>query len=229
MSWLSKIFNRSGEKRDTTYQGPKPVSTLTNTPGYKEAYPELVNRLAGKGVGYSSSYTKAPIEASRNQFEGYSVPELKSSISAMGLSGSPGAKHLTQAYQGQNAYESDLQTNLMREAEQQKRTEINNALTGLGQFGGAEAGQSNLSANFEYNDHNRLLGEEAVRRQSKDEYSKWALQQGMLAGSGIAGGMAPTPAPTMGTPSYLQPQNYRLSGGYPTQDLRARLGHTKTV
>ena len=210
MGFLRDLFSKSSQKRDTTYTGPKPASTLVDTPGYKEYYPELVKRMGGEGVGYSGDYTKAPIALSRQKFEGYSVPELKSSISAMGMKGSPGAKHLTQAYAGQTAYESDLETNLMREAEQQRRSEINAAVSGLGQFGGAESGQANLAAQFEYNDHNRLLGEESARRAAQDKYTAQMMDYGAPMGASMlpGGSIASRLAQYRQTGSPTSPDNY---------------------
>lgn len=169
MSWLSKLFKT--DKRDTTYQGPKPVTSLNQVQGGPEYYKTISGRMAGEGVGFGEQYASQAsnpvIARMRNQFKSYDIPELASELSATGRRrGSAGFDQMRRAYEDQSLAEGDVYSGLYQQNEAQKRNEMNDALGRMGQYASNEANLVGERANFDYADNQRQVGEEDERRKT---------------------------------------------------------------
>lgn len=163
MSLFSSLFKTT---KTPTYKGVTPYNELLDAPGGKEYYNTLLDRLAGRNVGfgdsYASKYANPIIQNSRQQFEDYQIPELTSELSATGRRrGSGGFDQIRRAYQEQGNTEGDVFSRLQQRNEDQSRQEINNALTGIGSFNQAEANTRLGAANFDKNvyDSNTKAGQ----------------------------------------------------------------------
>lgn len=83
MSFFGKLFN--SDKKDTTYNGTKPVTSLSQVQGGPEYYNAILGRSRGQNVGYGDSYTSnanPQMEQLRNQYTGYQLPALNSELTA---------------------------------------------------------------------------------------------------------------------------------------------------
>lgn len=214
MSWLSNWLGTS--KKDTTYTGPKPLASLRSIEPGQKYYQTLVDRMAGRGVGYGDEYvsTANPIVANkRAQFTGYTLPELKSELSATGRrKGSAGFAQLDKAYRQQGLDENEIIANLVQRNEEQKRAEINNAVTGMGDFANNEANLTNTYANFE-NANNQEQVRQAQAYRDKQAATMDKLSQGIgsimtmpLGGNTLASGLI----------NRLMPYYGASSGGFNT-------------
>jgi hypothetical protein len=184
---MSMLSNWLGKKKDTTYTGPKPTTSLTQVKGGQDYYQSLVDRMAGRGVGYGDVYTSTanPIMANlRGQFTGYTLPELKSELSATGRrKGSAGFAQLDKAYRQQGLSENDILAQLVQRNEEQKRAEINAAQAGMGEFARNEANLADNAANFEYGLYgNQVNQADAFRKQQAGAMDKIFQAGGSLMG-----------------------------------------------
>lgn len=233
MSIFSKLFN-SG-KKDYTYNGPRPPSSLTEVRGGQDYYNNIQDRLAGRGVGfgdsYASQYANPIIKNQRNTFESYVVPELKSELSATGRrGGSAGFAQLAKAYGDQALNEGDIFSRLQQRNEDQSRREINDALSSLGNFANNEANLKDQYANFEYNKiYQPQVDREQQRLANESAGYQGLLDRGLQAvGFGISNS---TPNPYGGgipTGSYVQSgyQSYPVTTppyGYNYGNINSRL------
>lgn len=202
-NFLSRIFGGKSEKRDTTYQGPKPVTTLASVQGGPEYYSEIMKRMGGQGVGfgdtYSNKYASPIIARMRNNFEGYELPELKSELTASGRrGGSAGFDQLRRAYQEQGLAEGDVFSRLQQRNEDQQRNEINDALSRVGAYASNEANLVGNRAQFDYADHTKQLATEDARRDAAQDVRLRGLGAAMMfipgaQGAGMSmGGFSPT-------------------------------------
>lgn len=219
MSIFSKLFKT--DKRDTTYQGPKPYGSLLEAAGGQDYYNNIQGRLKGQGVGFGDTYANQasnPIIARmRNQFSSYDVPELQSQLSATGRRKSSGGfDQLRRAYTDQSLAEGDVYSGLYQKNEDQKRTEVNDALARLGEFNkGDYDARSNIS-DFENANNNRQVAEEDARRSTVRDLRMRGLGSAMMfipgaqgAGSGKSQGYTPQYSPnqvnqTLEQPSYVK-------------------------
>lgn len=227
MSLLSKLFN-SG-KRDETFQGGSLPSTIYDVPGGKEYTDTVSARLAGRGVGfgegYADKYSSPIIQNMRGQFQDYTLPELKSELSATGRrAGSSGFGQIKQAYQQEGNQEGDIFSRLQQRNEDQMRSEINDALGRQGGIADKNAALNETSVRFEKskNDQQNATEHERLTNQSAG-YQKLAQAGGealmntavpglgSLAG-GSSGGFTSSFASPYGnfTPS-APPANYDYS------------------
>lgn len=168
MSWLSSLF-KPNQKRDTSYTGSKPYSSLTQAEGGGDYLAELKRRMVGQGVGYgdnyASQYSNPIVQNMRNQFESYQLPELKSELSASGRrKGSAGFDQLSRAYANQGYQEGDVYSRLAMQNEAQKRNEINAALEGLGAFAQNDYNARNNYSNFDYALNRAQVGDATAQR-----------------------------------------------------------------
>lgn len=154
-SKIGQLFGlKSGEKAQT-YSGPKPYSSLKETPEGKLYADTLTQRLAGQGVGYEPDFlskTISPYARSRmDTLKNYELPVISAQATARGLGRSsiPVNRSALSTQEASRDIESRV-AQLSLQNEQQKRDEINNALSALGAFGQAEAGQKATSAAFDY-------------------------------------------------------------------------------
>lgn len=168
---MANIFSRlfGSEKKDTTYQGPKPYGSLLDATGGKDYYGTLNARIAGQGTGYSSGYvdkaTNPVIARMRNQFNSYDLPELKSELSATGRrAGSAGFGQISKAYENQGLNEEAAYAPIYAANEEAKRSDTNDAITKLGAFNTGDFNARNTLAGFENANNNRQVQEDAARR-----------------------------------------------------------------
>jgi hypothetical protein len=54
MSFFGKLFNSN--KKDQTYNGQRPLSTLTQATGGQDYYDRIRARMDGRGVGFGEGY-----------------------------------------------------------------------------------------------------------------------------------------------------------------------------
>ena len=195
MSIFSKLFGSS--KKDFTYQGTKPVTSLSQVQGGPEYYKTITDRLAGRGVGfgdtYAEKYSNPIIQNSRNQFSSYQIPELMSELTVSGRRrGSGGFDQIRRAYQEQGLNENDIFSKLQMRNEDQMRNEINDALGRVGDYADNEANLVSKRAAFDYDDHSAQVGRE------QDRMSKEAqgYQNLLSAGADLLSGQPPIPKPT---------------------------------
>lgn len=168
MSWLSNLFG-GNQKRDTTYQGPKPYGSLREAAGGEDYYKNIMSRLQGQGVGYGEGYadrTSSPIiKRMRNQFSSYDIPALTSELSATGRRrGSAGFDQMRRAYQEQGLNEGEVYANLDRENTVQSRNEINDASERLGAFNKGDYDARGNIANFEYANNRQQVADAGAQR-----------------------------------------------------------------
>lgn len=220
---MSMLSNWFGKKKDTTYTGPKPLASLrTIEPGQKY-YQTLVDRMAGRGVGYGEGYVQSGnpiIQNKRAQFTGYTLPELKSELSLTGRrKGSAGFAQLDKAYRQEGLDENEIIANLIQRNEEQKRNEINDAVTGMGNFANNEANLAGNYANFENANNNRQIAEAQALRDKQSALVDRGLQTaGAVMGIPIAGSSGSS---SFGGSSLLQQLLSRMqptvsSGGFNT-------------
>jgi len=188
MSFLSKLFG--SEKKDTTYNGPKPITTLNQVQGGPEYYQTILDRMYGRNVGfgddYASKYSNPIIQNMRSQFTDYQLPELKSELSATGRRrGSGGFDQIRRAYNEQGLQEGDVYSRLQQRNEDQMRNEINDAMGRVGDFAKNEAGLFNNYVNFENANNNRQVAEATARRQAEAA----GYQNLLFAGSDLMGSL----------------------------------------
>ena len=185
-NFFSKLFN-SG-KNDTTYSGPKPYGSLLEATGGKDYYNQISGRAAGNGVGYSPDYvdkaSNPVIARMRNQFKSYDLPELKSELTATGRrAGSPGFQQISKAYENQGLNEEAAYAPIYQQAEEAKRSDINDAIGKVGAFNKGDYDARKILSNFEYADNNRQVTEANQRRANEAT----GLQNLVSAGSDAVG------------------------------------------
>lgn len=198
MSILSKLFG--SQKKDYTYNGPRPVSTLADVPGGKEYYQNITDRLAGRGVGYGADYVgyaNPEVTKSHDYFTSYQVPELKSELTASGRrGGSSGFQQLNKAYQEQGLNESAIVGRLAQRNAEASREDTNTALSGLGNYANNEVNLKNNAANFEYDKiYAPQVNREQDRVQAEAKGYQGLLDRGLqAAGYGLSSYAAPAAA-----------------------------------
>ena len=192
-SFLKRLFS-SGQKRDTTFQGPRPKGSLQDTPIGADVNTLLRQRIAGENVGFGDDFAgrhSSPIIANlRNRFESREIPELQAELTRTGRrGGSGGFDQIKRARQEQGLVEGDVFANLSLQNELQKRNEIGQALSAGQQFAGTEAQLSDNVARFELGLHNDQLKREDARRKFVDEQRLKGIDTALtLTGQGFAGG-----------------------------------------
>lgn len=167
MSLLGKLFNSN--KKDTSYNGPRPVQSLEEVGGGKEYKQTIMDRLMGRNVGFGEDYASvnsSPIVKNmRSQFTDYTMPELTSELSVTGRRrGSGGFDQVKRAYNDEANQEGDVFSRLQVRNEDQKRNEINDALGRVGDYASNEANLVSNRANFDYTDNARQAAEANARR-----------------------------------------------------------------
>lgn len=188
-SFLSKLFNSS--KRDTTYTGAQPYASLTQAQGGADSLAELKRRMAGVGVGYGSDYENQAanpiITNMRGLYNSRTMPELVSELSATGRRrGSGGFEQLRQSLQDQGNQEGDVYARAYQANQEQKRNEINQALSDTQDFARSDADLQNRAAQFSYADHMKQVNQENQRTANQAT----GMQNLVAAGADIFSQMA---------------------------------------
>jgi hypothetical protein len=171
MGLFSRLFSGS-QKRDTTYQGPRPPQ-LTNFRLGRSVEDELLNRIAGRNVGFGEGFvdkTTSPlVRSSRARFNQTTLPQFQSQLSATGRRRATGGTgQLGQLLLNQSLAEGDIIGNAIRANELQKRNEIANALTQGQSFATTQANLGANAAAFEKGLHDDQINQENLRRANRD-------------------------------------------------------------
>jgi len=176
------------EKRDTTYRGPKPIGLLDRPEG-KKLKGTLEERLAGRGVGFRPEFLEkatTPYAAQRRAgLQEETIPQISAQASARGLGRStiPVQRIGLESMRTERDV-SEYVGKISLMDEQQRRLEINDALTKYQQMTGDIVSGENLKSQFEHADYLQQLGraDEANAMRTK------ALQQiAMTVGGAVAG------------------------------------------
>lgn len=219
MSIFSKLFGT--KKKDFTYTGPKPLSSLEGLPGQAEYYKTIQDRVAGRNTGfgedYASKYSNPIIQNMRNQFQSYTLPELTSDLSVTGRRrGTSGFQQLNKAYENQGLQEGDIFSRLQQRNEDQKRLEMNNAINSLYDYTRNEAAMRDNAANFEYNN---IYAPQVQREQDRMARESEGMRNVALATGGLFSPLE--------TQSFL-PNTQTLVSQYNPYDYRNFLGYGKS-
>lgn len=200
MSFLGKLFNSN--KKDTTYNGPKPYQHFDEATGGKQYYQAILDKLAGRNVGYGDeyvSYANPQVANLRNTFNSSTLPELKSELTATGRrAGSSGFKQLEDAYTKQAFNENDIVAQLAQRNAEARREDMNQAESDLGNYALTDSNMMKDSANFEYADHNRQVNEATARR---DKEAQGYQQLVGAASNALTAGFGGIPSLPKSSPS----------------------------
>ena len=190
--FLSGLFgkrDRTGEDHYTL----RPRQSLIESPGGKEYYKNIMDRMEGRGVGfgddYASMYSSPIIQNMRGQFKDYTMPELTSELSLTGRrKGSAGFGQIAQAYRQQADQEGDIFSRLQMRNEDQKRDEINDALGRVGDYARQENDLYNQYVDFDYNAEQDRLGHERQNRSDARTQRNNAVYAGADFAASVLGG-----------------------------------------
>lgn len=188
---FSRLFN--SEKKDTTYNGTKPVTSLSQVAGGPDYFKKITDRSNGIGVGYGENYTSnanPQIAQLRNQYTGYQLPELKSELTATGRRpGSSGFQQISRSMSDQGDKENAIMARLMQNNAEASHDDVNTAVGQVGNYAQNETGLVNTRANFDYADNARQVQEDATRRSNYSKSMQKYIDQGMQAvGDYMSGG-----------------------------------------
>lgn len=228
MSWLSSLFSPS-QKRDTTYTGTKPVTTLQSVTGGPEYYNAISRRLGGQDVGYGDEFANQAsnpiIKRMQSNFKSYELPELYSELSASGRRRSSGGfDQIRRAYQEQGLAEGDVYSGLYRENEGVKRKEISDALARMGAYAADEANLVGQRADFDMGDYKNQLSQANSQKQEGNAAFGRLLGTAALGIQGIGGmsGMGGGGGTSMMSQNYAPQQAKYMYPG--VQTLSSRMG-----
>lgn len=208
MSLLSSLFKT---QKTPSYQGQKPDSSLLQGVGGQQYYNTLQDRIAGRGVGYGdnyASYANPQIAQMKNDFSSYQLPELQSELSATGRrSGSGGFAQIAKAYQNEGLNENALYGQLMQRNAEASHTDVNNAISGLGDFNQRDVNTQANAANFD----NSLYGQQSRNIQADNAYNQQTAGN-VLTGAVELGAAPFTGGASLGMGGFSNP----FSGGSPS-------------
>lgn len=148
------------------YKGFEPYSSLKEIPEGQKYATTLQERLAGRGVGFRekelSSLTSPYAAQARAGLKEQTIPQISAQASARGVGRStiPVSRIGLESAATERSIEEKIAA-LRLANEAQRRQEINQALSGLGQFTSAEAAQRGQRAGFDIGEFRRV--EEATR------------------------------------------------------------------
>ncbi len=169
MSLFGKLFN--SDKKDTSYNGPRPYGSLLDAAGGKDYYNTILGRSQGQGTGYGDAYTSyanPQMEQLHNQYTGYQLPELKSELTATGRrAGSSGFQQIARSQSDEADKENSIMAQLSRENAQAQNADKNTAISQLGAFNTGDYNARNILSNFDNADNNRQVQEANATRQNQ--------------------------------------------------------------
>lgn len=185
---FSRLFN--SQKKDYTYNGPRPVTSLSQVQGGPQYYQTILDRLAGRGVGYGSDYASLAnpqIQQLHNQYTGYTLPKLKSELSATGRrAGSSGFQQIARSMSDQADKENAIIANLAQRNAEASHGDVNTALQNLGNYANNEANLVSNAANFEYGN---IYAPQVARDQQRMDNESVRLNR--LGQAGVSLALAP--------------------------------------
>lgn len=184
------------------YEGPKPSTSIKDTPEGALYAQTLLDRLAGRNVGYSSDVLNAntaPYAISRKEnVKNYELPIISQEASARGLGRStiPVNRAALSTQEASRDIEERV-AQLVLANEEQKRAEINAALQAEGALAETETGLKNASSAFNYNDflrQEKQKGDWTNYNTAQDAASEKNLKGLVALAATIAGGAIAGPA-----------------------------------
>ena len=190
MGFLDSLFGKKKKSQEDV--GGKPP-LLWELPSYEPTASALKSRAAGIGVGYRpeilSGTESAYAKQRRGALEGYEIPAITSGASARGL----GRSSVVTSQIGRAEQEAgrDIEERVaqMRLAdEQQRRKEIQDALTGLQNLLGQEAGAAATRGAWEKDVSQWHAGQSDKRKAEDQAFRDRLIATGSTVGGLILGG-----------------------------------------
>jgi hypothetical protein len=190
--FFSSVFGDSSQKTKDLVNNLKPqkVYGFADEPNFNTDYlTQVKNRMAGRDVGYDQSVLNAATapyaQAERQGYYGYTVPTTEARASAAGLGRS--TIPLNQIRTGGQEVESSIGkkvADITLANEQQKRSEINDALTRYYTYTKDDLVYKNMQSQADYANYLAQIG----YSQQADQVRNAILQKATMAiGGGIAG------------------------------------------
>lgn len=160
-NFFSDLFGTT--KKDTTYTGTKPVTSLSQVQGGPEYYKAILDRSNGIGTGYGADYTSnanPQIKQLHDAYTGYELPELQSELTATGRrAGSSGFQQVSRSMSDEADKENSIMAQLMQRNAEASHTDQTNAIGDVGNYAENEANLVGQRANFDYADNARQVAE----------------------------------------------------------------------
>ena len=200
MGFLDSLFGKKKKSQEDV--GGKPP-LLWELPSYEPTASALKSRAAGIGVGYRpeilSGTESAYAKQRRGALEGYEIPAITSGASARGL----GRSSVVTSQIGRAEQEAgrDIEERVaqMRLAdEQQRRTEIQNALGGLQNLLGQEAGAAATRGAWEKDVSQWHAGRSDKRKAEEDAFRNKLIATGGAIAAPLLS-MIPGVGPVLGS------------------------------
>lgn len=191
MSWLSDLF--SGGKKNK--QVAADVYFPSQDPSYQLVKKNLEDIIAQRGLGYTPSVinsTTAPYATTRREnLKNYEVPLISSQASARGLGRStiPVNRIALSSQEAERDIEQRL-AEMIKESEQLKAQQYQNALSGMGELAGQEITAQNQAR------ANAAQAQNLNRATAQQTTSDW-LNKGLSLGATVLGGAFGGPAGAM--------------------------------
>ncbi len=189
------LLSRKRKRPDIpAYTGIRPFESLREISETPDFLAELARRRKGEGVGFRPEVLSAatsPFAATqRAALRERTIPTISAQASARGLGRS--TIPVGQIGQASAATERDIGeriAQLQLANEQQRRQEINQALSSTGQFIGAEAAQRGTRAGFDLSDFQQTRGLNVQTEQFREQQKQQDFQNLLALGSlGVSGG-----------------------------------------
>ena len=229
MGILSKFFSGGqSEKRDTTYQGPRPHSSVTSGVLGKQLRDTLSARMAGQGVGipggnvgqtYGSNIANRIMKRGRDEIDNFRSQRAADVGRGAGALSSPVVANQLlnlKLEAGASKDQIDLDNELL------KRREIADAIGRGQQFNASDVNALTNYSNFEKGLHNDQITQENARRKAEAD-ANGQIFDAILAAStgGMTGGMSGGGGGDLfsnllsrSSTANAQPQNTALSNYY---------------
>ena len=226
MSLFGSLFKT---QKTPSYAGARPPAGLSDVEGGRDYYKNITDRLAGRGVGYGEDYTSnanPQMAQLRNQFSGYTMPELNSELSLSGRrKGSSGFQQISRAYGDEADKENSIMAQLMQRNAEASHNDVNDAFSKQGQYAETNANLAGNYANFDrglYQDQSKNI--QADNKYNQDlamndlNYGTQAI--GAMFGVPSIPGMSSSPPINYGGATYSTSQP---PPGYNMNNIQSRL------
>lgn len=231
-SLFSNLFGGGKSTGNGGYTGTQPVTSLSQVQGGPEYYQTLQDRMAGRGVGYGDAYTSyanPQIAQLHNQYTGYQLPELQSELTAEGRrAGSGGFQQIARSQSDEADKENSIMAQLMQRNAEASHSDVNNAITGMGNYASENANLQGQAANFGMRNTENQTAQANMQDSKRAAGYQALIQAGAQALPGVAGlpGISSIPGMSaIGTASQVYDNN---AGGVKnqlaTRQLMAKMG-----
>ncbi len=190
---MGKLFGKS--RKTPSFAGTKPFTSLKEIEEGRLFSGELKRRVRGEGVGFDPrviSGATAPFAVARRRaLKEQTIPLISAQASARGVGRStiPVSRIGLESSRAEQDISQRI-ANLSLANEQQRRNEINAALSGLGGFTQAEAAQRGRRGEFEFREFTRF--EKA--RERKEDLARAGQGRMLALAAAAVGGFIAGPA-----------------------------------